>query len=105
MHDSDRDALSFVVGLSLGALVGTSAALLLAPQSGRKTRRQLARKAEDLTETASEAIEDAMDEGRRIADRTAKETRRIASRTRTRADRTSERLTEAVERGRERLRR
>ena len=64
-----RDALSFIVGLTLGALVGTSAALLLAPQSGRRTRRQLARRAEELTETASEALEEARDEADRRSDR------------------------------------
>ena len=100
-----RDVLSFIVGLTLGALVGTSAALLLAPQSGRRTRRQLARRAEELTDTAGEVLEDARDETRRIADRTAKETRKIAGRARDQADRTSDRLTDAVEKGRERLRR
>jgi gas vesicle protein len=100
-----RDALSFIVGLTLGALVGTAAALLLAPQSGRRTRRQLARRAEEISDTATEALEEARDETRRIADRTAKETKRLASRARDRADRTSDRLTEAVDKGRERLRR
>jgi gas vesicle protein len=100
-----RDALSFIVGMTLGALVGTTAALLLAPQSGRRTRRQLVRRAEEIGDTASEALEEARDETRRIADRTARETRRIAGRARDRADRTSDRLSEAVEKGRERLRR
>jgi gas vesicle protein len=100
-----RDVLSFIVGLTLGALVGTSAALLLAPQSGRRTRRQLARRAEELTDTAGEVLEDALDDTRRIADRTAKETKKLAGRARDRADRTSDRLTDAVEKGRDRLRR
>jgi gas vesicle protein len=100
-----RDALSFIVGMTLGALVGTTAALLLAPQSGRRTRRQLVRKAEELGDTATEALDEAREETRRIADRTARETRRLAGRARSRADVTTERLSEAVEKGRERLRR
>jgi gas vesicle protein len=100
-----RDVLSFIAGLTVGALIGTSAALLLAPQSGRRTRRQLARRAEELSDTATEAMEEARDETRRIADRTVRETRKLAGRARDRADRTSERLTDAVEKGRERLRR
>lgn len=98
-----RDALNFIVGMTLGALVGTTAALLLAPQSGKRTRRQLARKAEELGDTATEAFDEAREETRRLADRTARETKRLADRARTRADRTSDRLSEAVDRGRERL--
>jgi gas vesicle protein len=59
--------LAFLSGAALGAM----AALLLAPQSGRKTREQLrgyARKAEDtLREAASEAgqrFEEAVNEGK-----------------------------------------
>ena len=46
-YDDERSTLSFVAGLALGALIGAGAALLLAPQSGSKTRKQLARTAED----------------------------------------------------------
>lgn len=100
-----RDALSFIVGMTLGALVGTTAALLLAPQSGKRTRRQLVRRAEEIGDTATEAFDEAREETKRLADRTARETRRLAERARTRADRTSDRLGEAVDKGRERLRR
>ena len=54
-------ALTFLVG----AVVGGGIALLLAPQSGERTRRQLRRMAED----AKEKIEDCYDE---IKDRAAK---------------------------------
>ena len=51
-----------------GAALGVVAALLLAPQSGRKTREQLrgfARKAEDtLREAANEKFEEAVSEGK-----------------------------------------
>jgi gas vesicle protein len=60
-----------VVAFLGGAALGAIAALLLAPQSGRKTREQLkgyARKAEDtLREAASEAgqrFEEAVSEGK-----------------------------------------
>ncbi|MDT8435846.1 MAG: YtxH domain-containing protein [Gemmatimonadota bacterium] len=110
MEDGDyrseySDALSFLAGLTLGALIGTGAALLLAPQSGERTRRQLARRAEDLTDDARDALDDVRDDARRLASRTRKDVRRRAEDVRRRADRTGDRLSEAVEKGRERIRR
>jgi gas vesicle protein len=100
-----RDTLNFLFGLALGALIGSGAALLMAPQSGRRTRKQLASKAEELTDAAADRFEDARDDARRIADRTSRDARRLATRARRRADETGERLSDAVERGRDRLRR
>jgi len=103
-HDEYREALGFLAGLTIGAVVGTAAALLLAPQSGARTRRQIARKAEEWSDAAGESLEDARDEARDLADRAARETRRLARRARKGADRTGERIADAVDRGRERLR-
>ena len=92
-----REALGFLLGLTVGAVIGTATALLLAPQSGARTRRQIARKAEEWTDTAGESLEDARD-------RAAKETRRLARRARKSADRTGDRISEVVDKGRDRLR-
>ena len=69
-HERGFGATALLVFLG-GAALGAIAALLLAPQSGRKTREQLknyARKAEDtLREAASEAgqkFEEAVSEGK-----------------------------------------
>jgi len=43
--ERDSQLASFVLGLFLGAAIGASAAILSAPQSGRKTRRRLGRAA------------------------------------------------------------
>ena len=99
-----REALGFLAGLTVGALIGTAAALLLAPQSGARTRRQIARKAEEWTDAAEETLEDARDDARDLADKAARETRRLARRARKRADRAGDRLAEAVDRSRDRLR-
>ncbi|MDP2469526.1 MAG: YtxH domain-containing protein [Candidatus Palauibacterales bacterium] len=99
-----REALGFLAGLTIGAVIGTAAALLLAPQSGARTRRQIARRAEAWTDSAGETLEDARDEARELADKAARETRRLARRARRTADRTGDRLSDAVEKGRERLR-
>lgn len=49
----------FVAGLIVGAIVGASAALLLAPESGRITRRRLKLRLHDLQEGAAEELRSA----------------------------------------------
>lgn len=49
----------FVAGLIVGALVGASAALLLAPDSGKGTRRKLQRRFQDIREEAASELRDA----------------------------------------------
>ncbi|HKJ93742.1 MAG TPA: YtxH domain-containing protein [Longimicrobiales bacterium] len=71
-YDEESQALSFLAGFVLGATLGAGAALLLAPQSGQRTRRQLARAVEDARYAAEDRLEDlsgdlrdAVDSGRR----------------------------------------
>ncbi len=56
--------LVFLAGLLLGGLVGAGVMLLLAPQSGKKTRRQIQRKGRDLREQATDAVEDTVAQAR-----------------------------------------
>jgi len=51
--DKDRTT-SILVALVVGGLVGAGIALLLAPQSGKRTRQQIADLAEDLKDYASD---------------------------------------------------
>ncbi len=62
-------AVMFLAGLTIGTMTG----LLLAPHSGAYTRRQLQNLAEEVQEQASalasdakEAVENAMEQGKRI---------------------------------------
>jgi len=77
---SSRAAICFFCGTALGAGV----ALLLAPQSGRRTRRMIHRKAEDgrdyLTKVGrdlSDKVSDLSDRGAEFAGETADVFRRI----------------------------
>jgi gas vesicle protein len=54
-HD-DRNR-SLIVALVVGGLVGAGVALLLAPQSGKRTRQQIADLAEDLKDYAADLTE------------------------------------------------
>lgn len=100
-----QDSVTFITGLTIGALIGAASALLLAPQSGKRTRRDIARRAERLGDEATERLSEARAEAGRLAERTRSETRRLAKDARKKVDETSERLSEAVDQGRDRLRR
>jgi len=54
----------FLAGLLIGGLVGAVAMLLLAPQSGKRTRAQIQLKSMELREQTTEAVEDAMAQAR-----------------------------------------
>jgi gas vesicle protein len=61
--------LMLFIGLALGSLIGAGVTLLLAPQSGKKTRRQLWRRGRDLREHTADAVDDAVDQVRTKARR------------------------------------
>jgi gas vesicle protein len=51
---NDDRTRSVLVALVIGGLVGAGVALLLAPQSGKRTRQQIADLAEDLKDYAAD---------------------------------------------------
>jgi gas vesicle protein len=55
-------ATAFVTGLCVG--VGTG--VLIAPQSGARTRRRLKSFAEDVAEDTAEAVDEVIERGRRL---------------------------------------
>ena len=59
MSDGREDQLvGFVAGLLLGAAIGATAALLSAPQTGRRTRRKLGRAAMEIRKSTGDRWED-----------------------------------------------
>lgn len=91
-EEEDYGAVEFLTGLIVGGLLGAGTALLLAPRSGRHTRRRIRRAAEDLGDRAEEGLQ-----------RAADDVRRVASDARRKAERSGEQVRRGVERGRERL--
>ena len=53
-HSNEDQTRSILVALVVGGLVGAGVALLLAPQSGKRTRQQIADLAEDLKDYAAD---------------------------------------------------
>ncbi|MBX6364641.1 MAG: YtxH domain-containing protein [Gemmatimonadetes bacterium] len=67
MYYEDRSSgVSFLAGLVLGAVVGAGVALLVAPQSGKRTRRQIARAATKTRDTAMHRWGDLSDDVRGV---------------------------------------
>ncbi len=67
-YDDDARLFNFVSGLICGAAIGAGVALLMAPDSGKKTRRRIHRAAEDLRDTASDRWDDISEEVREKVD-------------------------------------
>jgi gas vesicle protein len=54
----------FLAGLLIGSLAGAGTMLLLAPQSGKKTRAQIQQKSIELRDQTVETVEDAVTQAR-----------------------------------------
>ncbi|HBP86883.1 MAG TPA: YtxH domain-containing protein [Nitrospirales bacterium] len=61
MDNDTRYVLLAGLSLMVGVVLGTGLGLLMAPQSGSRTRRQLKNMMEDASERAGEFAEDAKD--------------------------------------------
>ena len=57
-------ARGFLAGVLIGGLAGAATMLLLAPQSGQRTRIQIRRRGEDLRDQAMDSVQDAMVQAR-----------------------------------------
>ena len=64
----DDQLVGFVAGLLLGAAIGATAALLSAPQSGRRTRRKLGRAAVEIRKSSGDRWDDVAEEVRNRVD-------------------------------------
>lgn len=57
---TSNNTLGVLGGMLIGALAGAAAALLLAPQSGRDTRKQIQDKSIELRDRTTELVDDTM---------------------------------------------
>lgn len=84
-QDSDNSK-GFALGMIVGALLGASAALLLAPASGDETRRVLRRKAGRLSERGGNTLGHVAEDAERAARQLARRGRKAAIRARDAAE-------------------
>jgi gas vesicle protein len=75
-HDQNRQALSFIAGLLLGAVIGAGVAYLTAPQPGKQTRKRLKRAATGLRHSTADRLDDLADEVKSKVDEVIKGARK-----------------------------
>ncbi len=84
-HNHNNDAsepggfwAGLLSGLLIGGLVGAVAMLLLAPESGKKTRAKILRKSHKLRKQTAETMEDAVAQARGTGRQIARDVRKQA---------------------------
>jgi gas vesicle protein len=66
MADNGNNVGGILVAFMAGMVVGAGFALLYAPQSGKETRRMLAKKADELKDEAEEIVDDVLEKGKKV---------------------------------------
>jgi len=98
---SARGPWDFLGGLLVGGLAGAGAMLMLAPQSGKRSRAKIQQKSIVLRDQASEAVEDALEQARAKVHQVKVDVRKDARKLRHRGkeilDEQVERISTAVE--------
>jgi gas vesicle protein len=98
----------FLAGLLAGSLIGAGAMLLLAPQSGRRTRAKIQRKSAELREQTADIVDDSLGQARakvgQIRDDVRDTTGELEQRAQAVFGEQSERLSSAVKAGGKALR-
>jgi gas vesicle protein len=98
----------FLAGLLAGSLIGAGAMLLLAPQSGRRTRAKIQRKSAQLREQTTDTVEDSLKQARanagQITDDVREKTDELEHRVQSVLDEQSDRLSSAVKVGKKAVR-
>src|SRR6185436_19144716 len=77
--EHNNNILGVLVGTVIGALAGAVTMLLLAPQSGKRTRAQIQHKGIELRDRATEIVEDAVAQARLDGNKIARDGRRKAT--------------------------
>ncbi len=63
---SDSSRIDFLKGLLIGGLIGAAAGILFAPKSGKETREDISRKAQDLAARARDEYEAAVEKSKKV---------------------------------------
>src|SRR5689334_19078295 len=77
--ESHNNILGVLAGTVIGALAGAVTMLLLAPQSGKRTRMQIQEKSIELRDRATGLVEDAVAQARLDGNKLARDGRRKAN--------------------------
>ena len=77
--NGDQQLVGFVAGLMLGAAIGATAALLSAPQSGKRTRKRISKAALEIRKSTGDRWDEVADDLKARIDDAVKGARRRLS--------------------------
>jgi len=69
LHNRNQTVLGVLIGMLVGGLAGAVTMLLLAPQSGQKTRKQIEDKSIELRDLTTDLVEDTLSQVRSKANK------------------------------------
>jgi gas vesicle protein len=93
----------FIKGLLIGGLMGAVIGILYAPKSGRETREEIGRKAEDLMVKAKEEYEAALEKSKKAYDAAVQHLKQMESSAKEKVEEMEEKVGELAERGKDTL--
>jgi gas vesicle protein len=91
----------FIKGIILGGIIGGVLGILYAPQSGRKTRKDINRKAEELLTQAKEDYETTLKKSGKAYESTVKQLKHLESSAKEKVGEMEEKVEELAELGKE----
>jgi gas vesicle protein len=91
----------FMKGIILGGVIGAAIGILYAPQSGRKTRQDISRKAEKLLTEAKEEYEAALKKSSKAYESAVKQLKHLESSAKEKVGEMGEKVDELTELGKE----
>ena len=97
---SDRTA-DFVKGLLIGGVIGAIIGILYAPKSGKETREDIAKKADELLTKAKKEYEQAVEKSKYAYESAVRRIRALESSVKGRVSEAAEKAGELAEQGRE----
>ena len=100
-NDFGKTAGGFVAGLVMGGLIGSGAMLLLAPQSGKKTRATIQHEGLEIRDQVVETVEDVVgqvrDKAHQVASQAQEQSKDLQQRGRDILDEQKKAVSKAVE--------
>jgi gas vesicle protein len=91
----------FIKGIIIGGVIGAAIGFLYAPQSGRKTREDINRKADELLAKAKKEYEETLKKSGKAYESAVKELKRLESSTKEKVGEMEEKVEELTELGKE----
>ncbi len=91
----------FIAGLVIGGLIGAAIGILYAPKSGKETREELGRKADELLAKAKEEYETAVEKSRKAYEATVQRLKSLEEKALETAGEAGEKVEELAGKGKE----